>query len=108
MAPQRFHIISIEFFLSFPCLLPLRTNDLFCHEVGYFCCLSLPFFTFTSTVLAERSLDYGDELPQIPLPPLWFLAARMGRLMDKYVGGLANLTATNWLINPMSTTVVDL
>jgi len=67
-----------------------------------------PFFTFTSTVLAVCSLDYGDELPPIPFPPLWFLTAWMDRLMDKYVEGLANLTATNWLINPVSTTVVDL
>lgn len=67
---------------SFPFPIPFWTNDLFCHEVGYFCCLSLPhffFFTFTSTVLAFCSLDYGDELPPIALLPIWFLAAWMDR-----------------------------
>lgn len=36
---------------SFPFLLPFWTNDLFCHEVGYFCCLSLPLFLYFHTFL---------------------------------------------------------
>lgn len=79
---------------SFPFSLPFWTNDLFCHEVGYFCCLSLLFFYFHEYSSCWCSLDYGDELPPTPLPPLWFLAAQMDKLMDKYVGGLISLQPT--------------
>jgi hypothetical protein len=44
------------------------------------------FFIFIRTVLVVCSLDYGDELILIPLPPLGLLAARLDRLMDEYMG----------------------